>query len=236
MEIIDWSEYDIPSIMDHPTVVVPRFQAQLPGDLKWQYTKKVERMLLTLVSNKMGWTNIQLTEGFNSLYDATVDTKHGPLKIEIKCTDREDIFVETGDRRRGNTGLRVSQADVYLIMSRELRTSKVTGELGYLGKVRLCFVNDLQRAYMDMMEAGKQVELPEYLGYGSIGIYFTSFQLPHIWIGDVKGQARGELTSYRLHKWENVYSDQTRSQREFDVRMQEHLQFLKELELDQNEI
>jgi len=236
MKIINWDNFNIPAIMDHPYKIVPIFQAQLPGDLKWQYTKKVEKLLLELVATKLGWTNIQLTEGFNSLYDATVDTQHGLLKVEVKCTDREDIFVETGDRRRGNTGLRTSQADVYLIMSRELVTDRHTGKFGYVGKVRLCFVNDLQGAYMDLMEKGRQKELPEYIGYGSIGIYFTKWELPHIWIGDVKGYAEDELTSYNLNGWKAEYGDPTRSKREFDNRMLSHLKFLKEIEMEQNEV
>jgi hypothetical protein len=211
MEVTDFIN---PTVLESNHWVYPALQWKFPPEYRWDYVKKVETMLLDLVGKELGWNNIEVTEGYCPSHDATAMTPSGVIKIEVKTTDKEKIFIEGGRIDKGVSGLSATEADVYVILSRNMEPD-ASGNLNYSGKVRIVFTNKLVELYLSQADTCEFSYKPSENGPISTGINVSQFDLPHIWIGDVYCIVEDGYTRYKLSKWKRQYREPGKARAQF---------------------
>ena len=209
---------DMHILMSSKHWIVPMAQWKYPdADKRWLYVKKCEEDVLKLASTILNWSQFTLTEGFCPSHDADVITADGKIRVEVKTTDRDKIFIECGREKDGvleTSGLVATTADAYIILSRHMVTTNES--IHYVGKLRLIFTRDLQDLYARLAEAGREVRYPAGLyGPASFGIKFDPHELPHIWLGDLSCVVEHGITRYKISALRSQYKQQGRALKEF---------------------
>lgn len=211
---------------------LPYMMMHLPYETRWKYVKRFEEALATLVLTRLGGSILGLTEGNVPGYDIMIETDEGVQKVEIKSTEKHRIFIEGGRYDMTASGLSLTESDVYLILSRDMKINP-DGTFDYIGKVRICFTYLLVREYQRIAEHSEMAFRPDAFGPGSRGVKMDPKKdLPHIWIGDVACEVdQFGNTVYDLSKFirepaialqaRKEYNQGVRLMEKFDVRPEE---------------
>jgi hypothetical protein len=203
----------------------PWLMMHLPRDARWDYVKRFEVRLTGLILTSLGGNILEVTEGNHPGYDLIIGTDEGIQHVEIKSTERHEIFIEGGRYDMSQSGLSATESDVYFIISRDMQQHP-DGTFTMIGKVRAVFTYLLVKEYMRIAPHSEIVFLPDANGPGSRGIKLNikKEDIPHVWIGDVECKVdQFGHTMYNLERFirQPQVAHQARAQFNHGVRLME---------------
>lgn len=183
--------------------IKPKLLWQLPREQRWDYVAHAEQSLINLVKDEIRVKPVHFTEGFAPSHDARLEVpdEECTIDVEIKFTQKADLFIECVYGNGNDSGLLASKSDFYLVVSTGLKDNTYPR-----GKVRLY-------ATWKLIEYGNHI-IDKYgiksyeasdMSPGSHGFYLNSKEFDAymgenacVWIGN---------TNYRVDESDDIEYD-----------------------------
>lgn len=170
--------------------IKPNLLWQLPAAQRWDYVAHSERLLIDLIKDELGISVDHFTEGFAPAYDVRVNVpeEECTIDIEIKFTQKADLFVECVYGNGEDSGLFASKSDFYLVVSTGLKEGVPVGKVRLYATYKLIEYGN----HIVATNGIKSYEANE-MGPGSHGFYLSckGFDEFHgkdacVWVGNIE--------------------------------------------------